>query len=168
MPDHDGRRLDLRSLLAAVEVAPPVAAVDVFAAELGTRLGAEEVSFLISAFNGSALVRLSQHKGGGGERRSRGADAAETVPLAGTPYEHVIRTQRLQVRPAAEGALVLAPVTDRGDWCCRWALLTGVPASSEALPGGPRPRRRLRSPAAALERDRRGPGWLWPSRDGIV
>ena len=115
MPEQDGRRLDLRSLLAAVEVAPQVAAVDVFAAELGTRLGAEEVSFLISAFNGSALVRLSQHKGGGGERRSRGADAAETVPLAGTPYEHVIRTQRLQVHPAAEGAMVLAPVTDRGD-----------------------------------------------------
>jgi Stage II sporulation protein E (SpoIIE) len=115
MPEQDGRRLDLRSLLAAVEVAPPVAAVEVFAAELGDRLGAAEVSFLISAFNGSALVRLSQHKGGGGERRSRGADAAETVPLAGTPYEHVIRTQRLQVHPAAEGALVLAPVTDRGD-----------------------------------------------------
>ena len=54
MPDQDGRRLDLRSLLAAVEVAPPVAAVDVFAAELATRLGAEEVSFLISDFNGSA------------------------------------------------------------------------------------------------------------------
>ena len=85
MPDQDGRRLDLRSLLAAVEVAPPVAAVDVFAAELGERLGAEEVSFLISDFNGSALVRLSQHKGSGGGRRSPGADAAETVPLAGTP-----------------------------------------------------------------------------------
>ena len=93
MPDQDGRRLDLRSLLAAVEVAPPVAAVDVFAAELGDRLGAEEVSFLISDFNGSALVRLSQHRGGG--RRSQGVDAAETVPLAGTPYEHVVRTQRL-------------------------------------------------------------------------
>ncbi len=115
MPEQDGRRLDLRSLLAAVEIAPPVAAVEVFAAELGDRLGAEEVSFLISAFNGSALVRLSQHKGGGGEQRSRGADVAETVPLAGTPYEHVILTQRPQVHPAAEGALVLAPVTDRGD-----------------------------------------------------
>jgi len=115
MPEQDGPRLDLRSLLAAVEIAPPVAAVEVFAAELGDRLGAEEVSFLISAFNGSALVRLSQHKGGGGEQRSRGADVAETVPLAGTPYEHVILTQRPQVHPAAEGALVLAPVTDRGD-----------------------------------------------------
>jgi hypothetical protein len=48
MPDQDGCRLDLRSLLAAVEAAPPVAAVDVFAAELGDRLAAEEVTFLIS------------------------------------------------------------------------------------------------------------------------
>ena len=37
------------------------------------------------------------------------------MPLAGTPYEHVVRTQRLQVHPAAEGTRVLAPVTDRGD-----------------------------------------------------
>ena len=59
MPEHDGRRLDLRSLLAAVEVAPPVAAVDVFAAELGNRLGAEEVSFLISDFNGGASPTCS-------------------------------------------------------------------------------------------------------------
>jgi hypothetical protein len=114
MPDQDGRRLDLRSLLAAVEVAAPVAAVDVFAAELGDRVGAEEVSFLISDFNGSALVRLSHHQGSG-RRRWQEADAAETVPLAGTPYEHVVRTQRTQVDRADEGARVLAPVTDRGD-----------------------------------------------------
>src|SRR5215203_6838852 len=96
MPDQIGKRLDLGSLLASVEAAAPVAAVDVFAAELGDRLGAEEVTFLISDFNGSALVRLSHHRGGG-PRRTRGADAAETVPLAGTPYEQVVRTQRLQV-----------------------------------------------------------------------
>ena len=114
MPDQVGGHLDLRSLLAAVEVAPPVAAVDVFAAELGNRLGAAEVSFLISDFNGGALVRLSHHRGGGG-RRWQGADAAETVPLAGTPYEQVVRTQRLQVHPEAEDTRVLAPVTDRGD-----------------------------------------------------
>jgi Stage II sporulation protein E (SpoIIE) len=115
MPDQDGRALDLRSLLAAVEAAPPVAAVDVFAAELGKHLGAEEVTFLISDFNGRALVRLSQHPGGGGHHRSQGGDDAETVPLAGTPYEQVVRAQRLQVRPAEEGARVLAPVTARGD-----------------------------------------------------
>lgn len=108
------KSLDLRSLLASVEAAPPVAAVDVFAAELGDRLAAEEVTFLISDFNGSALVRFSHH-GPGGRHRSRGADAAETVPLAGTRYEAVVRTQRLQVHPDEHGARVLAPVTDRGD-----------------------------------------------------
>jgi hypothetical protein len=36
MLDRDEGRLELRSLLAAVEVAPPVAAVDVFAAELAS------------------------------------------------------------------------------------------------------------------------------------
>src|SRR4029453_1283148 len=114
MPDGVGGRLDLRSVLAAVEVAPPVAAVDVFAAELGDRLGAEEVSFLISDFNGGALVRLSRHRGGGG-RPATGADTAETVPLAGTLYEDVVRTQRPQVHPGDGGTRVLAPVTDRGD-----------------------------------------------------
>jgi hypothetical protein len=109
----DGR-LELRSLLAAVEVAPPVAAVDVFAAELGKRLAAQEVGFLIADASGTAVVRLS-HDGGGQGRRAQGSDAAETVPLAGTPYEQVVRTQRLQVLPAGEFARALAPVTDRGD-----------------------------------------------------
>ena len=112
MPGGGG--LDLRSLLAAVEAAPPVAAVDVFAAELGDRLAAAEVTFLISDFNGSALVRLSHHGRAGGHR-SLGADGAETVVLAGTPYEHVLRTQRLQVAHEEAGTRVLAPVTDRGD-----------------------------------------------------
>jgi hypothetical protein len=112
--DRAEGRLELRSLLAAVEVAPPVAAVDVFAAELGKRLAAKEVVFLIADSSGSAVVRLS-HDGRGQGRRSQGRDAAETVPLAGTPYEQVVRTQRLQVQPAGEFARVLAPVTDRGD-----------------------------------------------------
>jgi len=114
MPDRDEGRLELRSLLAAVEVAPPVAAVDVFAAELGKRVAAREVAFLIADFSGNAVVRLT-HDGGGEGGRSRGEEAAETVPLAGTPYELVIRSQRLRVLPADEGACVLAPVTDRGD-----------------------------------------------------
>jgi hypothetical protein len=113
MPDRDEGHLELRSLLAAVEVAPPIAAVDVFAAELGKRLAAQEVTFLIADFSGNAVVRLT-HNGGDG-RRSQGGDAAETVPLSGTPYEHVVRSQRLQVLPRDEGCRVLAPVTDRGD-----------------------------------------------------
>ena len=114
MPDRAEGRLELRSLLAAVEDAPPVAVVDVFAAELGKRLAAQEVTFLIADSTGNAVVRLS-HDGGGEGRRSQGEDAAETVPLAGTSYEQVMRTQRLQVLPAGEFARVLAPVTDRGD-----------------------------------------------------
>lgn len=114
MSNRDAGRLELRSLLAAVEAAPPVAAVDVFAAELGKRLAAQEVTFLIADFSGNAVVRLS-HNGGGEGRRSHGEDAAETVSLAGTPYEQVIRSQQLQVMPADDGCRVLAPVTDRGD-----------------------------------------------------
>ena len=114
MADREGARPDLRSLLAAVEAAPPVAAVDVFAAELGDRLGAAEVTFLISDFNGTALVRLSHHRGGD-HGRSLGAEAAETVPLAGTRYEQVVRTQRTRTDPDGDGTRVLAPVTDRGD-----------------------------------------------------
>jgi hypothetical protein len=114
MSNRDTGRLELRSLLAAVEVAPPVAAVDVFAAELGKRLAAQEVAFLIADFSGDAVVRLS-HNGGGDGRRSQGTDAAETVPLAGTPYEQVVRSQQLQVLPVDEVCRVLAPVTDRGD-----------------------------------------------------
>lgn len=114
MPDERGERPDLGSLLAAVEAAAPVAAVDVFAAELGRRLAAEEVSFLISALNGSALVRMSHH-GSGGPGRSQGADGAETIPLAGTAYDEVVRSQQVRRYPEAGGTRVLAPVTDRGD-----------------------------------------------------
>ena len=60
------------------------------------------------------MVRLS-HDGGGEGGRSRGEDTAKTVPVAGTPYDQVLRSQRLQVLPADEGARALAPVTDRGD-----------------------------------------------------
>lgn len=114
MPNRDEGRMELRSLLAAVEAAPPVAAVDVFAAELGKRLAAREVTFLIADLSGEAVVRLS-HNGGGAGRQSQGGDTAETVPLAGTPYQQVLRSQQLHVLPAGDSRRVLAPVTDRGD-----------------------------------------------------
>ena len=44
--------LSLNALLAAVEAAPPVAAVDVLAAALAEAIGAREVSFLIADFSG--------------------------------------------------------------------------------------------------------------------
>ena len=133
MRDRDDRREELWSLLAAVEAAPPVAAVDVVAAELAKRLGASEVSFLIADFGGDSLVRLSRtgsEPGHASGRRVRREDAAETVRLIGTPYEQVLRTQRLLVLPATDGARVIAPVTDRGD--ALGALELSLPNDPEA------------------------------------
>lgn len=45
-------------LLSAVEAAEPVAAVHVFARELGREIGADQVSLLIADFSGRSLVRL--------------------------------------------------------------------------------------------------------------
>src|SRR5215208_4415783 len=80
----DGRRspLNLNSLLAAVEAAPPVAAVDALAAALADAIGAREVSFLIADFSGRSLIRLG-HSGGKG--RMQGKETAERLPLVGTP-----------------------------------------------------------------------------------
>jgi hypothetical protein len=44
--------VNLNALLAAVEAAPPVAAVDVLAGELAEAIGAGAVSFLIADFSG--------------------------------------------------------------------------------------------------------------------
>ena len=57
--------VNLNALLAAVEAAPPVAAVDVLAGELAEAIGAREVSFLIADFSGRSLIRLG-HSGGQG------------------------------------------------------------------------------------------------------
>jgi hypothetical protein len=61
----EGRRspLNLNSLLAAVEAAPPVTAVDALAGALAEAIGAREVSFLIADFSGRSLIRLG-HSGG--------------------------------------------------------------------------------------------------------
>jgi hypothetical protein len=60
--------LNLNALLAAVEAAPPVAAVDVLAEALAEAVGAREVSFLIADFSGRSLIRLG-HSGGKGALR---------------------------------------------------------------------------------------------------
>src|SRR5215212_7637672 len=87
-----GRRspLNLNALLAAVEAAPPVAAVDVLATALAEAIGAREVSFLIADFSGRSLVRLG-HSGGKGALQ--GEDTAERVPLFGTPHGSALAAQ---------------------------------------------------------------------------
>jgi serine phosphatase RsbU (regulator of sigma subunit) len=72
------------------------------------------VTLLIADFSGRAVVRLTS-AGLVEGARSQGAEQAETIPLPGTRYEHVLRTQRPDVEPIGDGARVVVPVTDRGD-----------------------------------------------------
>ena len=112
---RDGRDtpLNLNSLLAAVEAAPPVAAVDVLAAELAEAIGAREVSFLIADFSGRALIRLG-HSGGKGALRLK-EETAERVPLIGTPHGRALAAQAVEVVGEDGGARLFAPVTSRGE-----------------------------------------------------
>src|SRR5215217_9371243 len=111
----DGRHspLNLNSLLAATEAAPPVAAVDVLAAELAEAIGAREVSFLIADFSGQALIRLG-HSGGTGALRLK-EETAERVPLVGTPLGRALAAQAVEVIVEDGGARLFAPVTSRGE-----------------------------------------------------
>jgi serine phosphatase RsbU (regulator of sigma subunit) len=106
--------LNLNSLLAAVEAAPPVAAVDVLAAALAEAIGAREVSFLIADFSGRSLIRLG-HSGGTREMRLQGKETAERVPLVGTPHGQALAAQAVEVIVEDGGARLFAPVTSRGE-----------------------------------------------------
>jgi hypothetical protein len=100
---------ELPRLLTAAEQAAPVEAVDVVAEELRRRFGAARVSFLIVDLTGKAVARLSTAGAAEGGRE------AERIPMFGSVYEKVIRTQRLYQEAADQGHRVIAPVTNRGD-----------------------------------------------------
>jgi serine phosphatase RsbU (regulator of sigma subunit) len=114
MGDRRQSPLNLNSLLAAVEAAPPVAAVDVLAAALAEAIGAREVSFLIADFSGRSLIRLG-HSGGKGALRLQGKETAEQVPLVGTPQGRALAAQAVEVIVEDGGAWLFAPVTSRGE-----------------------------------------------------
>jgi hypothetical protein len=114
MDERQRSPLNLNALLAAVEAAPPVAAVDVLAAELAEAIGAREVSFLIADFSGQSLIRLG-HSGGEGALRLQGKETAERVPLVGTPQGKALATQAVEVIAEDRGARLFAPVTSRGE-----------------------------------------------------
>src|SRR6266513_3559992 len=106
--------LNLNALLAAVEAAPPVAAVDVLAASLAEAIDAREVSFLIADFSGRSLIRLG-HSGGEGPLRLQGKETAERVPLVGTPHGRALAAEAVEVVVEEGGARLFAPVTSRGE-----------------------------------------------------
>jgi serine phosphatase RsbU (regulator of sigma subunit) len=116
MTDLRSGRLNLGELLAAVEDAPPVAALDVLGDYLREAIGAKEVSFLIADFSGHALIRLG-HAGSELASRTQGRETAERVPLVGTPHGRALAGQALEVESGdGDGdTRVYAPVTNRGE-----------------------------------------------------
>ncbi|MEU9982189.1 PP2C family protein-serine/threonine phosphatase [Streptomyces sp. NPDC050856] len=101
----------LAGALAAAEAAPPVESLDVVARMLRQRLGAKRVSFLITDFTGTSVVRL----GAAGEVETD--RPVQRIDLPGTLYDEVIRTQQPATRTEDGGSTVrvIAPVTNRGD-----------------------------------------------------
>src|SRR5215218_1574444 len=106
--------IDVGALLQQVEAAPPIDAVEVVAAELGRMVDARAVTLLIADFSGRAVVRLTSAELVAGAR-GHGVEQAETIPLPGTLYERVLRTQEADVEAIGDGARMVVPVTDRGD-----------------------------------------------------
>lgn len=94
-------RLDLRSLLDAVEAAPPTAGVEALSAELATAVGAVEVSFLIADIVSGSLARLAQTSRDG-TTPGDGA-GAESVAIVGTAAGRALRSQQMQLVPATPG-----------------------------------------------------------------
>ena len=115
MSDQQRPRTDLRALLESVEAAPPTAAIEVVTHELAVMVGARAVSFLIADFSGHAVVRFGRAEPGVDSADSRGVRSRETVQLADTVYERVLRTQQVDVHGMGDGARLILPVTDRGD-----------------------------------------------------
>jgi serine phosphatase RsbU (regulator of sigma subunit) len=115
MRDGDRPETDLHALLERVEAASPTQAVDVVADELAAMVGAQTVRFLIADFSGRALVRFGPPALGEPGVRRHGEEQGQTLPLAGTVYEKVLRTQQVDVRTLEDGVSLTVPVTDRGD-----------------------------------------------------
>jgi serine phosphatase RsbU (regulator of sigma subunit) len=106
--------IDVGQLLEKVEAAPPIEAVEAVAETLGAMVQARKVTLLITDFTGRSVVRLTSAALVEGAR-GHGAEQAETLPLAGTVYDQVLRTQEADVRESGAGAVMVVPVTDRGD-----------------------------------------------------
>ncbi|TKJ29304.1 serine/threonine protein phosphatase [Blastococcus sp. CCUG 61487] len=106
--------MDVGVLLEKVESAPPIDAVQAVATVLGEMLDARAASLLITDFSGRAVVRLTSTDRVEGAR-SHGVEQAQTIPLPGTVYERVLRTQIADVERLDDGARMTVPVTDRGD-----------------------------------------------------
>jgi hypothetical protein len=107
--------LDVRTLLASVEAAPPIDAAEVVAAALTDALGARDVSFLIADYSGQTLVRLSHVRRASADDEDVNRERGQSVALAGTPEGRAFTEQEIQIVPDSGGYRVFAPVTSRGE-----------------------------------------------------
>jgi len=107
--------LDVKTLLASVEAAPPIDAAEVVAAALADALGARDVSFLIADYSGRALVRLSHVRRAGADYEDINRERGQSVALAGTPHGRALTNQEIQIVAGLGGYRVYAPVTSRGE-----------------------------------------------------
>ncbi|MEU3502287.1 PP2C family protein-serine/threonine phosphatase [Streptomyces hundungensis] len=103
-------RIGLAEVLAAAEAAPPVRSLDVVAHNLRERFDARYVSFLFVDVVGRRLLRVNEE---GTAPQERGADQ---IPLDGSVYNEVLRTQKVVAVPnGSREQRVFAPVSNRGD-----------------------------------------------------
>ncbi|GAA2652238.1 MULTISPECIES: PP2C family protein-serine/threonine phosphatase [Streptomyces] len=121
--------MTLAETLEAAEAAAPVESLDVVARMLKEHLGAASVSFLITDFSGSSVVRL----GAAGSVET--GEPAARIRLRGTLYDDVIRSQRPQVEERGDSELVrvIAPVTNRGDAIGLLELFLPAAPSAEVM-----------------------------------
>ncbi|WP_369134220.1 PP2C family protein-serine/threonine phosphatase [Modestobacter sp. I12A-02662] len=115
MPTTPASGLDIGALLDRIEGTAPIQAVEAAAEALTEMTGARELSFLIADFSGRAVVRLTSTAARTEGARTQDGARAETVPLHGTVYERVLRTQEVDLQALDAGARMTVPVTDRGD-----------------------------------------------------
>ncbi|MEU0238671.1 PP2C family protein-serine/threonine phosphatase [Nocardiopsis sp. NPDC006198] len=105
-----GDRIGLAEILAAAEDAAPMESLNVVARNLRDRFDAHAVSFLFADMIGRQVVRVGE------ETVTRRDRHPEQIPLDGSVYDQVLRTQELVQGPGdGHGQRVLAPVTNRGD-----------------------------------------------------
>jgi hypothetical protein len=107
--------LDVKTLLASVEAAPPVNAAEVVAAALTDALGARDVSFLVADYSGRASIRLSHVRRANADDEDINRERTHSVPLAGTPHGRALAEREAQIVPQSGGFQVFAPVTSRGE-----------------------------------------------------
>src|SRR3954468_1123234 len=104
-----GPMIDVGALLERVEAEAPVDSVPAVAAALAEMVGAREVNLLIADFTGRALVRLTSASRVEGARSVGLREQAETIPLEGSHYDQVLRTQQADVQTVDGGARMTVP-----------------------------------------------------------